>query len=124
VVTNLAANAVQYSSQGSRVWVRLAAGEPLLRAKPRIEVEGTPSPAELHAPRPSARLLVIDRGPGISQEELGKIFTPFYRAGKGTGTGLGLVISRQIAREHGGEIRVDSKPGQGSTFTLALPGSP
>ncbi len=124
VVTNLAANAVQYSNQGSRVWVRLAAGEPLLRAKPRIEVEGTPSPAELHAPRPSARLLVIDRGPGISQEELGKIFTPFYRAGKGTGTGLGLVISRQIAREHGGEIRVDSKPGQGSTFTLALPGSP
>jgi len=37
---------------------------------------------------------------------------------------LGLVISRQIAREHGGEIRVDSKPGEGATFTVVLPGAP
>ena len=65
-----------------------------------------------------------DQGPGIDSEALSKIFTPFFRAGNGSGTGLGLVISRQIAREHGGEIRVDSKPGEGAIFTVVLPGAP
>ena len=126
VITNLIANAVQYSPEGSRVWVRLSSGEPLLPAKPqpRIEVEGAPPAAEGPPPRPSAQVSVVDEGPGISPEEMGKIFTPFFRAGKGTGTGLGLVISRQIVREHGGEIRVESKLGEGATFTVALPGSP
>ena len=126
VVTNLVANAIQYSSEGSRVWVRLARGDPLLPAKPqpRIEVEGVSSPAEPLPARSSAQVFVIDRGPGISSDDLGKIFTPFFRSGSGTGTGLGLVISRQIAREHGGEIRVDSKLGEGTTFTVALPGAP
>jgi len=73
---------------------------------------------------PSAQVSVIDQGPGIDSEALSKIFTPFFRAGNGSGTGLGLVISRQIAREHGGEIRVDSKPGEGATFTVVLPGAP
>jgi signal transduction histidine kinase len=73
---------------------------------------------------PSAQVLVIDQGPGIRPEDLGRIFTPFFHGGEDTGTGLGLVISRQIAREHGGDLRVDSKPGEGATFVLSLPGAP
>jgi serine/threonine-protein kinase PknK len=125
VITNLVGNAVQYSGAGSRVWVRLVSGNPLLPRKPqpRIEVEGAPPPAEAQPARRSAQVLVVDRGPGMSADEMARIFTPYYRGGKGAGTGLGLVISRQIAREHGGEIRVESKLGEGTTFTVALPGT-
>jgi signal transduction histidine kinase len=125
-IANLVGNAVQYSNRGSRVWVRMAAGDPVPPAKPqpRIEVEDQPPSGEPPRAGPSAQVSVIDQGPGIDAEALSKIFTPFFRAGNGSGTGLGLVISRQIAREHGGEIRVDSKPGQGATFTIVLPGAP
>src|SRR2546422_294085 len=94
------------------------------KPRPRLEVEGVPPAAASQPARPSAQVIVIDRGPGISSDEIGKIFTPFFRAGKGDGSGLGLVISRQITREHGGEIRVNSKLGEGTTFTVALPGAP
>jgi len=126
VITNLVGNAIKFSGEGSRVWVRLAAGDPVLPSKPqpRLEVEGVPPAAASQPARPSAQVIVIDRGPGISSDEIGKIFTPFFRAGKGDGSGLGLVISRQITREHGGEIRVNSKLGEGTTFTVALPGAP
>jgi len=126
VITNLVGNAIKFSAEGSRVWIRLAAGDPVLPAKPqpRLEVEGVPSAVASQPARPSAQVIVVDRGPGISSEEIGKIFTPFFRGGKENGSGLGLVISRQIAREHGGEIRVSSKPGEGTTFTVALPGAP
>jgi signal transduction histidine kinase len=126
VIANLVGNAVQYSNRGSRVWVRMAAGDPVPPAKPqpRIEVEDQPPSGEPQRAGPSAQVSVIDQGPGIDSESLSKIFTPFFRAGNGSGTGLGLVISRQIAREHGGEIRVDSKPGEGATFTIVLPGAP
>jgi signal transduction histidine kinase len=125
VLTNLLGNAVQYSDQGARVWLRLAAGDPVLpaRPQPRIEVEDGPPSADFPLP-PSAQVLVIDQGPGIRPEDLGRIFTPFFHGGEDTGTGLGLVISRQIAREHGGDLRVDSKPGEGATFVLSLPGAP
>jgi signal transduction histidine kinase len=63
-----------------------------------------------------------DSGPGIPPAELEKIFQPFYstKLGKG-GTGLGLSISFNIARRHGGEIRVISHPGEGSSFIVELP---
>ena len=109
----------------------MAAGDPVPPAKPqpRIEVEDQPPSHEPRRAGPSAQVSVIDQGPGIQgpgidSEALSKIFTPFFRAGEGNGTGLGLVISRQIAREHGGEIRVESKPGEGATFTVVLPGAP
>jgi len=126
VIANLVGNAVKYSNRGGRVWVRMAAGDPVPPAKPqpRIEVEDQPPSGEPPRAGPSAQVSVIDQGPGIDAETLSKIFTPFFRGGNGSGTGLGLVISRQIAREHGGEIRVDSKPGQGATFTIVLPGAP
>ena len=63
-------------------------------------------------------VLVSDNGPGIPQELLGKIFQVFESTKGARGTGLGLAVSRQIIREHGGDILVESLPGQGSLFVL------
>lgn len=69
-----------------------------------------------------ARLSVQDNGPGIEQENLEKLWSPFYTTKPiGKGTGLGLFICHTIAAEHGGQIRVESKIGQGTTFILELP---
>ncbi len=71
-----------------------------------------------------ARIRVRDRGPGIPVEAQERIFDRFERASSDRrigGLGLGLYISRQIARAHGGEIKVASRPGEGSAFTLELP---
>jgi two-component system NtrC family sensor kinase len=69
-----------------------------------------------------AVLSVSDNGIGISQENLSKIFTPFYTSKEATkGTGLGLSVSLGIAESHNGTIEVESRPGEGSTFSLLLP---
>jgi len=72
-----------------------------------------------------ARIQVCDHGPGIEQEHLEHLFKRFYRVpGKSTslrGTGLGLFICRQIAQAHHGDIKVESKVGEGTTFTILLP---
>ncbi len=71
-----------------------------------------------------ARIDVRDRGRGIAPEDLERIFQRFERAGHSgdvPGLGLGLYISREIVRGHGGTIAVQSRPGEGSTFTIALP---
>ena len=65
-------------------------------------------------------LSVEDTGVGISEEDLPKIFEPHFTT-KDNGTGLGLTITFKIVREHGGEITVSSRPGQGSTFAIHLP---
>lgn len=68
------------------------------------------------------RVEVRDSGPGIRPEHLGRIFDPgFTTKGAGVGTGLGLSICYQIVAAHGGEILVDSPPGQGACFTVLLP---
>jgi signal transduction histidine kinase len=64
-------------------------------------------------------LSVKDNGSGISPEIIHNIFNPFFTT-KTRGTGLGLAISKKIAREHGGDLTVESTPGEGSTFTLVL----
>jgi signal transduction histidine kinase len=65
---------------------------------------------------------VIDDGPGILPRHLSKIFEPFFTTKEvGRGTGLGLSICHGIIAEHGGEISVQSAPGQGATFTVSLP---
>jgi len=64
-------------------------------------------------------LSVEDNGTGISPEIIHNIFNPFFTT-KTRGTGLGLAISKKIAREHGGDLTVESTPGKGSTFTLVL----
>jgi signal transduction histidine kinase len=66
--------------------------------------------------------LVEDNGKGISEENLAKIFDPFFTTKPvGQGTGLGLAIAHQIVEQHGGLIRVASKPGVGTRFLVALP---
>lgn len=74
-----------------------------------------------------AELSVVDRGGGISPDHLPRIFEPFFstkespdQSGLG-GTGLGLAVCRDIVESHHGRIRVRSRPGEGSTFTLILP---
>ena len=70
-----------------------------------------------------ARLVIEDNGPGISPDDLDAIFNVFVSRKGGRGTGLGLPVSRKILEEHGGQILVESQPGQGSRFTLELPSS-
>ena len=65
-------------------------------------------------------VVVEDDGPGIHEELAGKIYDPFFSTKEG-GTGLGLALTHQIIRDHGGTIRVDSRPGHGARFTVSLP---
>lgn len=64
---------------------------------------------------------ISDTGCGISEENLAKIFDPFFSTKGHQGTGLGLSVSYGIIENHGGTIEVESRPGQGSTFTITLP---
>jgi signal transduction histidine kinase len=118
VLTNLLANAVKFTNAGGTITATCA-------------VTDTP-PAEtgLDAKRPYVALRVSDNGIGIPPEQLDKIFQPFTQAETSqrgayarerTGAGLGLTISRQLARLMGGEITVASTVGEGSTFTLWIP---
>lgn len=70
---------------------------------------------------------VVDTGEGIPPEELPKVFDRFYRLDSGgplKGTGLGLAVSREIVRAHGGDIRAESEPGSGTRFVFTLPAAP
>jgi two-component system sensor histidine kinase KdpD len=64
---------------------------------------------------------VVDQGPGIPEPERERIFEPFYRRGGGEGAGLGLSIARGFVEANGGELTVESVPGQGSTFVVSFP---
>ena len=72
------------------------------------------------------QIRVTDSGIGMTPEQQGKLFQDFTQADPTTarqfgGTGLGLAISRRLCRMMGGDITVDSEPGNGSTFTVRLP---
>ena len=70
----------------------------------------------------AVELWFIDQGTGITPENIKKVFEPFFTTKEvGKGTGLGLSVSYGIIKSHGGEIRVDSTVGEGSTFTVILP---
>jgi signal transduction histidine kinase/HAMP domain-containing protein len=117
VLKNLLSNAFKFTESGS---VRL-------RVAPAPE--GTILTGGQPRSTPDAGLLtfsVVDTGVGIESDKLLVIFEAFQQADGTTsrrygGTGLGLSISREIARRLGGELRVESEPGRGSTFTLVLP---
>jgi two-component system phosphate regulon sensor histidine kinase PhoR len=101
-VQNLIANSVKYSS-GSK-WIKVSA------------VNGDSS----------VKISVEDRGIGIRSDDLRRVFDPFYRAkevvdAQISGNGLGLNLVKKIAEAHGGRVRVESKPGNGSKFTIELP---
>jgi heavy metal sensor kinase len=90
----------------------------------------TPSPGSVHLSLEpqgeSAVIKVQDSGVGIAEEEQSKIFERFYRVDKARsraqgGAGLGLAIAQWIVTQHGGSIRVESRPGQGATFHVELP---
>ena len=100
VLVNLIGNAVRYSPAGSTVWVRCGR-----------EGEG-------------ACVIVADQGKGIAPEDQARIFDKFARVDPSEpgGSGLGLYISRRLARAMGGDIVVDSAPGEGARFVLTLPG--
>lgn len=66
-------------------------------------------------------ILVADNGPGISAELLPQLFNIFESTKGGRGTGIGLAVSQKIIREHGGDILVDNRPGEGARFTLEWP---
>ena len=72
----------------------------------------------------SIQVEITDQGPGISEEELGLIFTPFYRAENVRqlpGHGLGLSICKKVTDLHQGSISISSELGKGSSFTISLP---
>ena len=85
------------------------------------------SPFDEDAPTgPLVRVSIKDQGPGIPTKDLDRIFERFYRVDPGRaratgGTGLGLSIVRHVAQNHGGRVVVESREGEGSTFTLELP---
>jgi len=64
---------------------------------------------------------VSDNGPGLSEEAKEKIFKRFYSSKGASGTGLGLMVAQKTAREHGGRIEFEDRPGAGATFRLSLP---
>jgi signal transduction histidine kinase len=102
ILVNLVSNALRHSPEGGRV---------------RLGV------------RPNGKtidFIVQDEGPGIPPDVVDRIFEPFERFDphSGAGTGLGLPVSRRLAEVLGGSLTVDSAPGRGATFTLALPPQP
>ncbi|MCH7862264.1 MAG: PAS domain-containing protein [Proteobacteria bacterium] len=99
VLVNLIGNAVRYSPQGGMVWIRLE----------RDEARG--------------HVIVADQGKGIAQADQEKIFEKFGRVDPSEpgGSGLGLYIARRLARAMGGDLVVDSAPGQGARFVFSMP---
>jgi len=101
VLTNLISNAIKYSPAGSTVRVKAQA----LAGVVAIEV--------------------ADSGRGIAAEALGRVFEPYYRApdvaGVAPGTGIGLAVVKALVEAHGGAVRVDSVPMQGTRVTFVLP---
>ncbi|MBY0519774.1 MAG: HAMP domain-containing histidine kinase, partial [Sphingomonas sp.] len=99
VLVNLIGNAVRYSPEGGMVWIR-------------AEREGS-----------IAAVIVADQGRGISIDDQQRIFAKFERVDTAEpgGSGLGLYIARRLARAMGGDVTVDSAPGQGARFVFTLP---
>ena len=102
VLINLVGNAIRYSPEQSHIGISL-------------EGDGE-----------HARVIVADEGPGLSESQQAVVFRKFERLGRSGdgGSGLGLYISRRLARAMGGELSVESEPGKGARFILEVPGDP
>jgi PAS domain S-box-containing protein len=100
VLDNLIDNAIKYSPEGGEI---------------SVQVQATGQEGQVR---------IVDHGVGIAADVLPRLFERFYQGqepGMSTGLGLGLYITRMLVEAHGGRIWAESKPGQGSTFTLSLP---
>ena len=99
ILLNLVGNAIRYAPEDSQVWIRLD----------RIGSR--------------ALITVADQGHGLDEEQQARVFEKFERLGRSGdgGSGLGLYISRRIARAMDGDLTVESAPGQGARFTLSVP---
>ena len=100
IIGNLVGNALKYTPAGTPIEIEFGTGDP-------VEVR------------------VIDHGPGIAADEQERVFERFYRIEdpltmRTGGSGFGLHISRELARAMGGDVRLKSSPGAGSTFILQL----
>ena len=93
----------------------------VMNAYHAIGSEGTITITTRSLPEGSVELEVADTGSGISPEDMGRIFEPFYTSQSVKGTGLGLSISKEIVESHGGHITLESEKGVGSTFHIRLP---
>lgn len=87
-----------------------------------VHGEGEPVLVRSRLVGPRLVVRIVDRGPGIAERERERIFEPFYRAGAGAGngSGLGLAIARGFIEANGGEVEVESLPGQGSSFVVSF----
>lgn len=101
ILLNLLGNAIRYSLENTRIAVTLSSDDE------------------------RARVTVADQGPGLDPVQQSRVFEKFERLGRSGdgGSGLGLYISRRLARAMGGELSVESAPGQGARFTLEVPRS-
>lgn len=104
VLVNLLSNAVKFTPEGGAVGIDIVS----------------------HVELGMVHFAVWDTGIGIAAEDMPNLFKPFVQIENGQqqhypGTGLGLALSQRLARQHGGDIRVESSPGAGSRFTLDLP---
>ncbi|MFI1162357.1 ATP-binding protein [Streptomyces sp. NPDC020801] len=71
----------------------------------------------------AVRLCVADQGPGLAEEDAARVFDRFFRAGGGTGSGLGMAIVQAVVEAHAGEVTVRTAPGEGLAVTVTLPGA-
>ncbi len=102
VLYNLLSNALKFTPQGGKIDVNTRVLEGFLE------------------------VAVTDTGIGIAKEEHASVFNKFHQVGATTkgvreGTGLGLAITKHLVEQHGGHIRLESEPGQGSCFTFTVP---
>jgi PAS domain S-box-containing protein len=116
ILVNLLSNAIKFTAPGGEIRITCGA------------THASDADVDIPEKGPLTYIRVADTGIGIAPEEMGAIFRPFTQVEGGHtrtrgGTGLGLTISRQLARLMGGDLTVESRPGAGSTFTLWLPGA-
>jgi signal transduction histidine kinase len=130
VLINLVGNAVKFTPPGGRIGISAEAlpsnAEGGMRKAELVETTTAANTASLDEDRDWIEFCVEDTGEGIPPEELDAIFDKFHQVrrdgqGKTQGTGLGLAIAKSLIELHGGQIRVESKVGQGSRFVFTLP---